>query len=200
MLRVLTCATAVSLLAACVHHPAPTPVVYVDKPVQVTPNKVLTDNSAIGYAGPGSVVVPPAPDLNAYKPIKIGVVGYGARPTTKGLSATQRHLLGMRAAKLDAYRAIAEQVQGLRLVGNSTVEAMAMKHDGFRTYVDAYLRGVNVVSTSKNRDGSYEARAEIEIDRDFYRQFLMAYQSMQDNTVKKTSAATPVKGNYYLAH
>ncbi|WP_052165396.1 LPP20 family lipoprotein [Aquaspirillum serpens] len=137
--------------------------------------------------------------MNAYKPIKIGVVGYGARPTTKGLSATQRHLLGMRAAKLDAYRAIAEQVQGLRLVGNSTVEAMAVKHDGFRTYVDAYLRGVNVVSTSKNRDGSYEARAEIEIDRDFYRQFLMAYQSMQDNTVKKTSAA-PVKGNYYIAH
>ena len=87
----------------------------------------------------------------------------------------------------------------MKLVGNSSVSNMIATNDGFRTYVDAYLRGVNVVSTSKNRDGSYEARAEIEIDRDFYRQFLMAYQSMQDNTVKKTSAA-PVKGNYYIAH
>lgn len=79
--------------------------------------------------------------------------------------------MAMRASKLDAYRAMAEQVQGVRVNGNSTVAAMMAKVDGFRVYVDAYLRGVQVITVTPMEDGNYETTVELTLDDQFFGTF-----------------------------
>ncbi|AAQ59580.1 hypothetical protein CV_1906 [Chromobacterium violaceum ATCC 12472] len=133
--------------------------------------------SGVGYVGSGDeaasgeevkVVVK---EVNPFRPIVVRVTGSGAAPYTNSLTPSQRKLLAMRAARLDAFRSIAEQVQGMKLVGNSSVSNMIANSDSFRTYVDAYLRGVTIVSTVMKPDGTSEAVAEITLDQEFYKQF-----------------------------
>lgn len=77
----------------------------------------------------------------------------------------------MRASKLDAYRALVEQIYGVRVVGNSTVSAMAAQNDSFRVYVDAFVRGSRVVSVTPMADGNYETVLEIDLDQGFHDYF-----------------------------
>jgi outer membrane protein FlgP len=95
----------------------------------------------------------------------VTAAGYGAPPQIEGLSGAQRRLLSMRASKLDAYRALAETVKGFKLVGNSTVAALAIQNDSFRIYVDAYLRGARVVSMNALPEGAYETVLELDLSK-----------------------------------
>jgi len=153
--------------------------------------------TGVGYVGAG--IEPEAPkvvvvkeEVNRFDPIKVRVTGSGAAPVSRSLTASQRKLLSIRAAKLDAFRAVAEQVQGMKLVGNSSVANMASVNDSFRTYVDAFLRGVNIISTSVHADGSSEVVAEIVLDKDFYREFKSALQ--QSGSVMKAAKQNGAQG------
>lgn len=151
--------------------------------------------TGVGYVGAGvepdetRVVVK---EVNPYEPIHVRVTGTGTVPTSRALSTSQKKLLSVRAAKLDAFRAIAEQVQGMKLVGNSSVANMVSVSDSFRTYVDAYLRGVNILSTSIKPDGSSEVVAEIVLDKEFYLQFKHALR--ETGSVMKASRQTGAQG------
>ncbi|MBV8049466.1 MAG: LPP20 family lipoprotein [Paludibacterium sp.] len=175
--------------------PAAQPVATVPAPMS-TPDVASTDaRTGVGYVGAG--IEPEAPkvvvkEVDPYQPIKVRVTGEGTVPVSRSLTASQRKLLSIRAAKLDAFRAIAEQVQGMKLVGNSSVANMVSVSDSFRTYVDAYLRGVNIVSTSMHADGSSEVIAEIVLDKDFYLQFKSALQ--QTGSVMKAAQQSGAQG------
>ncbi|HAV35243.1 MAG TPA: hypothetical protein DCX52_02615, partial [Massilia sp.] len=86
----------------------------------------------------------PAPSAQSAV-ITLTATGYGAVNTAAcqgdcdRVSAAQRKLLAMRASRLDAYRAMAEQVYGVRVEGGSTVGALALKDDGFKVYIDAFI-------------------------------------------------------------
>lgn len=193
------------LLTACAHAVDPQSVSAVEPqpalastPVNapVAP-VVIADNARTGVGFVGAGIEPEAPkvvvkEVDPYQPIKIRVTGQGTVPLSKSLSAAQRKLLSIRAAKLDAFRSIAEQVQGMKLVGNSSVANMVSVSDSFRTYVDAYLRGVNVISTSIQADGTSEVIAEIVLDKDFYRQFKVAMQ--QSGSVMKAAQQNGAQG------
>jgi hypothetical protein len=75
--------------------------------------------------------------------------------------------MAMRASKVDAYRAIAEQIYGVRIKGNTTVGAMVAQQDSFRVYVDAFVRGARVVSVTPMAEGNYETELEIELPDGF---------------------------------
>lgn len=100
--------------------------------------------------------------------IKITAVGYGASSNNESYTPGQKKLMAMRASKLDAYRALAEQVQGVRVNGNSTVSAMMAQVDGFRVFVDAYLRGAQVITVAPMADGNYETTLELTLDSKFF--------------------------------
>jgi hypothetical protein len=70
----------------------------------------------------------------------------------------------MRAARLDAYRAMAEQVYGLRVEGGSTVGSLALKDDSFKVYIDAFIRGARVTNVAQREDGTYETTVEMDFD------------------------------------
>ncbi|OWY39983.1 hypothetical protein CEK28_04385 [Xenophilus sp. AP218F] len=154
--------------------------------------------TGVGYVGPGvetgdePAAKPAVKEASPFQPVVIRVVGNGAAPYTNSLTPSQRKLLAMRAARLDAFRAIAEQVQGMKLVGNSAVSNMIANSDSFRTYVDAYLRGVTIVSTTMKPDGTSEAVAEITLDQQFYQQFKNTLQ--KTGSVAKAAQETGVVG------
>jgi hypothetical protein len=75
----------------------------------------------------------------------------------------------MRAAKLDAYRALAETVAGIKITGTSTVSAMALTSDSYKAYIEAYMRGARVVSITPLPDGAFETILELTLGGDFYR-------------------------------
>lgn len=102
-------------------------------------------------------------------PTKVTAVGYGAMPVGDGLTSAQRHLLAMRAAKLDAYRALAETVAGIKITGSSTVSAMALTSDSYKAYIEAYMRGARIVSITPLPDGAFETVLELTLGGDFYR-------------------------------
>lgn len=184
-----------ALLSACAQPEQPRATNDTVMAPAVAPAPTPEIQTGVGYVGAG--VEPEEPkvvvkEVNPYQPIRIRVTGTGTVPVSRALSASQKRLLSVRAAKLDAFRALAEQVQGMKLVGNSSVANMVSVSDSFRTYVDAYLRGVNIVSSAVKPDGSSEVVAEIVLDKDFYLQFKSALQ--QTGSVMKASKQTGAQG------
>ncbi|MGL5985388.1 MAG: hypothetical protein ACRCZ5_00685, partial [Burkholderiales bacterium] len=57
--------------------------------------------------------------------------------------------------------------EGDWIAGNTTVGALVAQNDGYRVYVDAYLRGARVVSVTPMAEGNYETEVEIEMPADF---------------------------------
>jgi hypothetical protein len=102
--------------------------------------------------------------------VTLNATGYGAvnMASCEGqcdrVAPAQRKLLAMRAARLDAYRAMAEQVYGLRIEGGSTVGSLALKDDSFKVYIDAFIRGARVTNVAQREDGTYETTVEMDFD------------------------------------
>jgi hypothetical protein len=87
-------------------------------------------------------------------------VGFGTS-AEEWATVGQNQLLAIRTAKLDAYRTMAEQVYGFRLSGSTTVSSMMVKSDRFRIYVDAVIRGAEVVSVQPIGNEVYEVVLEM---------------------------------------
>ncbi len=103
---------------------------------------------------------------------KLTAVGYGASSSLERYTEGQKKLLAMRASKLDAYRSMAEQVYGVRIVGNSTVGSMMVSNDNVRSQVDAYIRGAQVVNITQIADGNYETTIEMDFDESVIRTYI----------------------------
>jgi hypothetical protein len=116
-------------------------------------------------------VAPAVPVSTPYKVVKLTAIGYGNMGAYDGYTPGQRRLMAMRAAKLDAYRALAEQVHGVRVTGNSTVAAMVSQNDSFRVHVDAYVRGARVASVTPMAEENYETILELELGSEFFEYF-----------------------------
>lgn len=74
---------------------------------------------------------------------------------------TQARLLAKRAAQVDAYRQLAEQVMGLRITSNTLVKDFVAENDEIATRVNAFLRGAKVVDVQYMEDDSAEVTVEL---------------------------------------
>jgi hypothetical protein len=142
-----------------------------------------------------AVVTEPSPPVASAElppivlPQRITAVGLGAMPHSEGLSPEQRRIMAMRASKLDAYRTLAEVVEGLKLTSSSTVSAVALSNDSFRVYIEAFLRGARVLSTTPLPGGSYETVVELQLGSDFYREARAASRGVAVDTAAVAPAA-----------
>jgi hypothetical protein len=117
---------------------------------------------------------PPAPSL-AFLPNKtINATGYGTVEKSDKYSRSQIKLMAMRASKMDAYRSLAEQLNGIQLRGQTTVENMEVSHDSYQIYLNAYLHGARVKRTSAigsdiyAGDDTFETVVELDLTPRFY--------------------------------
>lgn len=100
---------------------------------------------------------------------KVMAVGYGAVGGSLSQYAVgQQKLMAMRAARVDAYRNLAEQVYGFRISGNTAVSAFSTQNDNVRTYVDSFIRGARVVNMTPIADGNFEATVELDLTPAFF--------------------------------
>lgn len=134
------------------------------------------------YTRPDKPVADAAAEARPQPTVRLTAIGYGATSSFDGYTPGQRRLMAMRASKLDAYRALAEQIYGVRVVGNSTVSALASQNDGYRVYVNAFVRGSRLISVTPMADGNYETELEIEVNQNFYDYFRASAETASPNT------------------
>lgn len=140
-------------------------------PLQMTP-------VAAAPAAPAKPVVP-EPDTAVVEPVnekaKAGLLapmierrdtlvatGYAVISVQNHKNAAQQRLLAIRAAKLDAYRALTEQVYGQHLDATTTVADMTVMSDTFRTRVEGVVYGAVLVSITPAGDDTYEATLSLD--------------------------------------
>lgn len=125
------------------------------------------------------------PTQSIPQPQKILAVGYGAMGGNQShLTPGQQKLMAMRAARVDAYRNLAEQVYGFRVWGNTAVSAFATQNDNVRTYVDSFIRGARLVNMTPIADGNFEATVELDLTPSFF--------SCVSNVTSVPSCSVPV--------
>lgn len=101
----------------------------------------------------------------------IVAIGYGTAETNR-YGAAQRRLMGMRASKVEAYRAMVEQIYGIHIDSNTTIENMAAKYDRLRSYVDAIVRGARVKRISALDAETFETVLEVDLTPQIYECFM----------------------------
>jgi len=97
---------------------------------------------------------------------KIEAVGYGTISQFKNHPKAQQQLLAMRAARLDAYRNLVEEFYGIRIKGHSSVKDMTIQSDSYRSYFDAIIRGISLLSITPKGNDIYEAEVELVLSGD----------------------------------
>jgi hypothetical protein len=107
--------------------------------------------------------------------VRVSGTGYGAPPKNY-YPESQRRLMAMRASKIDAYRALAETINGLHIWGGTTIGDMVVQKDRYRTFLDAFVRGARIIGVNAHEDGSYETVVETVVDQNFLSSILTAHQ------------------------
>ena len=92
---------------------------------------------------------------------KIRVEGLGIAPADA--RGSQAEALARRAALSDAYRQLAEQINGVNVDAVNTVENMMLMNTTVRTHVTALIQGAQIIDESARRDGSYVVTMEIPV-------------------------------------
>ncbi len=88
--------------------------------------------------------------------ITVKGIGFAA----KGLTGLQGRELAKRAAMAEAYRQLAEAVNGVKVTGETTVNEMTLVSDIIKTRVEATVKGVVPVSERQVEDG-YEVTLQM---------------------------------------
>jgi hypothetical protein len=130
-LSIFVITTSVALLSACANSPPPAAMPARD------------DN-----ANMVSPVVEKRENLTA--------TGYAVISIQNHRNPAQQRLLAIRASKLDAYRALTEQVYGQQLDAHTNVADMTVLSDTFRARVEGVIFGATLVSIAPVGDDTYE--------------------------------------------
>ncbi|NBR66733.1 MAG: hypothetical protein EBT79_05535 [Actinobacteria bacterium] len=84
-------------------------------------------------------------------------VGFASITAQPGVDAAQRRLQAARAAKMDAYRNLAEQLYGVEFDSDSTVADTRVREDNIRVRVSGMIAGAEVVALEPLGNDSYQA-------------------------------------------
>jgi len=92
----------------------------------------------------------------------IPATGYAVISTQNHNNGAQQRLMAIRASKLDAYRALTEQVYGQQLDATTTVAEMMITSDTFRTRVQGIIYGAVLESITPIGDDTYETTMSLD--------------------------------------
>lgn len=89
----------------------------------------------------------------------ITAVGYGLPP--EGETGTRGRILARRAALVDAYRYLAEEIQGVQVDADTTMENLMLTKDTVRTQTNALIKGAKIVSEQTLGDGAVTVKVQV---------------------------------------
>lgn len=87
--------------------------------------------------------------------------GYGVAVENSAQTPMQLKLMAMRAAKVDAYRNLAERIYGTKVSGGSNLANLAAQDDRVKAYVNSIVKGAKLVANYELGGGGYEAVLEV---------------------------------------
>ena len=137
-----------------------------------TQNKAASERPAMVKV-PSELLVPNLPLVE--KRESLTATGYAVISVQNSKTPAQQRLMAIRAAKLDAYRSLAEQVYGLRLDATATVADMVVQNDTFRSKVEGVIYGATLVSITPTGDDTYETT--LSLDKSTVQDLRMLYLS-----------------------
>jgi hypothetical protein len=152
-------------------------------------NKMTTALLGLMLAGCQSIPLFPAQaDANGADNVKPNMItplvekretimatGYAVVSIQNHKNPSQQRLLAIRASKLDAYRALTEQVYGQHLDATTTVADMTVMSDTFRAKVEGVIYGAVLVSITPVGDDTYETT--LSLDSSVVRDLRLLYLS-----------------------
>jgi outer membrane protein FlgP len=97
-------------------------------------------------------------------------LGYAVVSVQPGRNTAQKTLLAIRAARMDATRALAEQIHGLSVDSRTTMAEAVVQSDTLRATVTGVIRGARTVHIEPQSPDVYEVL--LEVDRDMIEQML----------------------------
>lgn len=86
----------------------------------------------------------------------VEAVGIGLPP--ENVNKAKARILARRAAVADAQRNLLEELEGVQVDAETTVEDLAVASDVIRTRVSGLIQGAKIVEERYNMDGSYEVK------------------------------------------
>ena len=161
MYRIALAAAALSGLTACetIHNlsaPVQAPVVAVAAPAGVAAAPKVAPSVA-PEPTPVSMITPMMEKRETFV-----ATGYAVISIQNHKNPAQQRLLAIRASKLDAYRALTEQVYGQQMDASTTVADMTVMNDTFRARVEGVIYGANLVSITPIGDDTYETTLSLD--------------------------------------
>lgn len=84
---------------------------------------------------------------------EIVAIGIGLPPVGAG---PRGNVLARRAAVVDAYRNLAEEIKGVQVDADTNMDMLVITNDVVRTQVSALIKGAKIVEEHLNADGSYQ--------------------------------------------
>ncbi len=118
---------------------------------------------ATGYGAPPGMATS-STDGSSSSASSIRAVGYGLPPNEQGLTGPEMDLLGMRAAKNDALRNLAEKIGRVQVESSSTVQDYAVSSDKIQTRIRTMVNNARVISERKLHDGRYQVKLETDTE------------------------------------
>ena len=91
----------------------------------------------------------------------IQVTGMGVANPQMATTPAHASMMARRAAIADAYRQLAEEVNGVQVDSETTVEQMMLASDVVKTKISATIRGAKIVSEGELAGGGYSVTMEL---------------------------------------
>ncbi len=90
-------------------------------------------------------------------------------PSPKHKNPTLARTLAVRAAKGDAMRNLAEQIQAVKIISDTTIKELTTQDDSIRIRLNSTLQGARVVNQRQLPDGSVEVEMEVKLTEEFFK-------------------------------
>jgi hypothetical protein len=95
--------------------------------------------------------------------IRVEATGEGVVPCNGACSTAQARVMARRAAILDAYKALAEKMYGIKINGRDTVKNMILQNSNLRAYVYGLIRGAHI-EEEDFKNGVYSVVLSVKLD------------------------------------
>lgn len=99
-------------------------------------------------------------------------IGYAVVSDQPARSTSQKRLMAIRAARIDATRNLTEQIHGMKISSRTTMIDAIVQNDTLRATVEGTIRGARTVRINPVGSDTYEV--VLELDRDMIRQIVRA--------------------------